>query len=176
MPCSGSVTPMESTRTSSPYFSPNRAMAPASIASSGDIRRVETSALPRICAFTSASTAAICCGVRASGCEKSKRRRSSATRLPFWVTCAPSRLAQRRVQQVRGAVIGADAAAPAMIDREMDHVADRNRAALDRRLMDVQAAQRLGRVLDLRDEAVRADRRRRRPSGRRFRRRRASGW
>ena len=30
--------PMETTRTSSPYFSPNSAMAPASIASSGDIR------------------------------------------------------------------------------------------------------------------------------------------
>ena len=37
-----SPTPIETTRTSSPYFSPNSAMAPLSMASSSAIRRVST--------------------------------------------------------------------------------------------------------------------------------------
>ena len=39
--------PIESTRTSSPYFSPNRAMAPAEMASSGVISRVVTGTFER---------------------------------------------------------------------------------------------------------------------------------
>ena len=66
--------PIESTRTSSPYFSPNSAIAPAEIASSGVISRVVTGSLERICAFTSASTASISSRVSALGCEKSKRK------------------------------------------------------------------------------------------------------
>src|SRR6266853_2857928 len=72
--------PIDSTRTSSPYFSPNSAMAPAAIASSGVIRRVSTGLFSRMRSFTSSSI------LRSSSCEialvwlMSKRSRSGATR------------------------------------------------------------------------------------------------
>ena len=78
--------PMATTRTSSPYFSPNRAMAPALIASSGVISVVPTSPLRRMRALTSASTAAMSSSVRGFGWLMSKRRRSGATSEPFWLT------------------------------------------------------------------------------------------
>ena len=47
------ILPIETTRTSSPYSSPNSAIWPCSIARSGVIRRVATSALARMRSFTS---------------------------------------------------------------------------------------------------------------------------
>ena len=78
--------PIDTTRTSSPYFSPNSAIAPAEIASSGLISRVTTSSLSRISAFTWASISAISSAESGFGWEKSNRRRSSATSEPFCVT------------------------------------------------------------------------------------------
>src|SRR5216683_7942838 len=81
--------PIDSTRTSSPYFSPNSAMAPAAIASSGVISRVSTGLFSRIRSLTSSSI------LRSSSSEiglvwlMSKRSRSGATSEPFWVTCSP---------------------------------------------------------------------------------------
>ncbi len=65
------------------------ATAPAAMAASGSISWVETGALRRICAFTSASMAAISSGLTALRWLKSKRSRSGATSEPFWVTCGP---------------------------------------------------------------------------------------
>jgi hypothetical protein len=50
--------PIDTTRTSSPYFSPNSACAPMARASSGVMIRVSTGAFWRMKAFTSASTCA----------------------------------------------------------------------------------------------------------------------
>ena len=88
---SSSAPPMETTRTSSPYFSPKRASAPAFTASSGVMRRVATSALRRMRSLTSVSTARMSSDVSAFGWLKSKRSRSGATSEPFCVTCVPSR-------------------------------------------------------------------------------------
>ncbi len=49
----------ETTRTSSPYFSPNSAMAPVAMAWSSGMTRVSTGVLRRICSFTSRSTSSI---------------------------------------------------------------------------------------------------------------------
>ena len=81
--------PIVSTRTSSPYFSPNNANAPASMASSGVIMRVETASFWRINWFTNASTAASSSSLTGFGWLKSKRKWASLTSDPFCVTCAP---------------------------------------------------------------------------------------
>ncbi|MNS97729.1 hypothetical protein D3C72_1320750 [compost metagenome] len=77
---------MRTTRTSSSYFSPNSAMAPADLAASRSITWVTTSWLARIWALTSSSTRRMVAMVRPSKWEKSKRMRSAPTREPFWVT------------------------------------------------------------------------------------------
>ena len=65
------------------------------------------------------------------------------------MTWPPSRLAQRRVEQVGGAVVGADLGAALGVDREMDGVADRDRALADHRMVGVELAERLRRVLNV---------------------------
>ena len=69
-----SSSPIERTRTSSPYFSPNRAIAPDEIASSMLIRRVPTGRFSRMWRLTSASTVSISSRVIGLLCEKSKRK------------------------------------------------------------------------------------------------------
>ncbi len=83
--------PMATTRTSSPYFSPKSASAPALTACSGVIRRVVTSLFSRMRVFTSDSIACTSSGESGRGWLKSKRMRSGATSDPFCVTCSPSR-------------------------------------------------------------------------------------
>src|SRR3546814_11515575 len=61
---------------------------------------------------------------------------------------AAQSIAKRGVQQVRRAMIGADAVEARGIDRQVDRVADLQRAALDRRLMRVQPPTRLAGVAD----------------------------
>ena len=81
--------PIVTTRTSSPYFSPNSARAPASHGDVGrhqarrdlGVLRQRALARPRSRAGPPASAAWL---------AKSKRRRSGATSEPFCVTCAPS--------------------------------------------------------------------------------------
>ena len=82
--------PIDSTRTSSSYFSPNNAIAPFFFADSMSITLVSITWLRRICALTRRSTSFNSAAVTASRCEKSKRRPSAFTSEPFWVTCSPS--------------------------------------------------------------------------------------
>ena len=49
----------ETTRTFSPYFSPNSAMAPVAMASSSAMTRVSTGVFLRICSLASRSTSSI---------------------------------------------------------------------------------------------------------------------
>ena len=81
---------MVSTRTSSPYFSPNSASAPAAMAWSVGKRRVEVSEFWRITAFTCASMRSSSSGDTGLGWEKSKRSRSAFTSEPFWLTWPPN--------------------------------------------------------------------------------------
>ena len=79
------------TRTWSPYFSPNRAMAPSSLASSiGMLRYSFKGMLARIFALTMCSTLRISSSVTFWKCEKSKRRESGVTKEPFCSTCSPN--------------------------------------------------------------------------------------
>ena len=75
--------PIVNTRTSSPYFSPNSAVAPASMAASMPISWVSTSELPRTWSFTIFATCDNCSPVTASPWEKSKRSLSASTKEPF---------------------------------------------------------------------------------------------
>ena len=83
-----------STRTISPYFSPNRAIAPVAMASATGISLAATGRSAMMARFTSRSTAASSSGVRAAMCEKSKRRRCGSTSEPACFTWVPS--ARRR--------------------------------------------------------------------------------
>ncbi|MCY1356399.1 hypothetical protein D9M69_428490 [compost metagenome] len=74
---------MVSTRTWSPYFSPNRAMAPFALAVSMSVSSVSTSLFLRISVLTMSSRAFSCSGLMASKWLKSKRRRWLSTREPF---------------------------------------------------------------------------------------------
>ena len=84
---------MRSTRTSSPYFSPNSAIAPARdrvvVVHQARLDRGVGADLARSPAARSRAAAS---GVTAAKCEKSKRSRSGATSEPFCVTWSPSTL------------------------------------------------------------------------------------
>ena len=82
--------PMETTRTMSPYFSPNRCMAPRAMASSNFISLVVTARLSRSLSLTRSSTAEITDLAGALDHWKSKRRRFEASSEPRWVACGPS--------------------------------------------------------------------------------------
>ena len=84
--------PTATTRTLSPYFSPNSAMAPEAIASCVLRTAVLTGSFFRMAALTIRSTSSNCSGVTAEKCWKSKRRRSGATSEPACLTCGPSTL------------------------------------------------------------------------------------
>ena len=77
------------TRTVSPYFSPNRAMAPVFFASSRLISSVTTESPAWISLFTISSTRLISSGVMAEKWVKSKRRRSLVTKEPACSTWSP---------------------------------------------------------------------------------------
>ncbi len=146
--------PIETTRTSSPYFSPNSAMAPSSTAAAGVIRRVMTSEFSRMRAFTSASTHGdVVVGQRArlADVETQPVRRVQAALLR---DVRAEALAQRLVQQVRGAVVRADGGAAGMIDLGDDRRADLRGAGLDAAEMDEQVAELLLRVGDRDAQAV----------------------
>ena len=73
---------MSTTRTVSPYFSPNRAMAPVFLASSMSITLVSTGYPSRMDSFTRRFTSLSSSGVMAEKWVKSKRRKSGSTREP----------------------------------------------------------------------------------------------
>ena len=82
--------PAETTRTVSPYFSPNSAIAPFAFASAMFISSISTASDAQIAWLTSCSIVANSSAVTAPKCEKSKRRRSAETSEPAWLTCVPS--------------------------------------------------------------------------------------
>ena len=101
--------PIESTRTSSPYFSPNSAIAPAAIASSGVISRVVDRLVGADLAFTSASIAAISSRRQRLGVREIEPQAVGRDQAALLGDMAAEPVAQRRVQQVGRAVVGADA-------------------------------------------------------------------
>ena len=89
-PHSSLLLPMDSTRTVSPYFSPNSIIAPLCCASSSAITCAEATALIKISALTIASTRRIWASVTGALWAKSKRVRSALTNDPFCATWSPS--------------------------------------------------------------------------------------
>ncbi|MDT4843929.1 hypothetical protein FQZ97_778680 [compost metagenome] len=89
-PHSSRLVPMSSTRTVSPYFSPNSIMAPVFWADSRSITRACVGALSRISALTRFSISRICSRVTGALCAKSKRVLSASTSEPFCCTWSPS--------------------------------------------------------------------------------------
>ena len=81
---------MLTTRTSSPYFSPNSARAPLALASSMPITRVTTGSFCSTIRLAISSTSASSSAVMGLAWETSKRRRSPSTSEPFWAMCGPS--------------------------------------------------------------------------------------
>ena len=84
--------PIDTTRTLSPYFSPNSAIAPDAIASCVFRTLVVTVSFLSTDSLTSARPAALPRGVSAEKWTKSNRRRSGATSEPACLTCGPSTL------------------------------------------------------------------------------------
>jgi hypothetical protein len=80
------ASPIDTTRTSSPYFSPNSARAPDATASSTAISRVVTAAFWSTMSLAMSSTRISSSAVTGFGCEMSKRSRSGETSEPFCAT------------------------------------------------------------------------------------------
>ena len=87
-----SSSPIERTLTSSPYFSPNKANAPFSTASSGVINLVRTSDFFDTIEFTKSSILSISSLEIGFIWLKSNLNRLGSTKEPFWVTCVPKTL------------------------------------------------------------------------------------
>ena len=77
------------TRTTSPYFSPNMAVAPFALASAMAISSAPTSTASPIHPLTSDSSSASCAAVGERGALKSKRSRSKFTSEPACDTSSP---------------------------------------------------------------------------------------
>ena len=113
------------TRTLSPYFSPNSAIAPAAIASCVERTSVVTGVLRQICSLTIRSMRSISSRVTGWKWTKSKRSRSGATSDPACFTCVPSTSRKRRVQQMRRRVVAARRVANLRVHLGRDDVAGR---------------------------------------------------
>ena len=77
---------ISTTRTTSPYFSPNSIIAPSVRASSCEVSNVKTRCPSMTTRLTMFSTRASSSGVIGVSCEKSKRSLSGRTEEPFWRT------------------------------------------------------------------------------------------
>ena len=105
-PQSSRETPSTSTtRTQSPYFSPNSAIAPSRSASLRSISIARTGALSLIQPLTRSLDRASSSGVDRAPWVKSKRSLSGRTAEPGLADVGAELLAQRRVQQVGGGVV-----------------------------------------------------------------------
>ena len=116
--------PMVTTRTVSPYFSPKKAMAPACLASAIGSTAVSVAALRRMRSLTRSSTRCFSSSVSGAPCEKSKRRRSGATSEPFWVTCAPSTWRSAQCSRCVAEWLRRMSSRRLDVDGELDGVAD----------------------------------------------------
>ena len=121
--------PIETTRTSSPYFSPNSARAP-------DARGVVERHQPRRRPARSAARCRWRCPRRARaprrviglGWEKSKRSRSGATSEPFCATWSPSTWRSASCSRCVAEWLARMRGAARVVDLERDRVADLQRA------------------------------------------------
>ena len=168
--------PIETTRTSSPYFSPNSARAPDSIASSTPISFVTTGSFcekHRVGDVLDARELLVADRLWMAEVEAQAIGRDERALLRHVIA---EHLAQGLVQKMRRGMVGADGGAARVIDVEFERMADLQRALLDRR-RDARKGRRASspcRSTRTRAPSARHDAACRRP-GRRIRRRTASG-
>ena len=139
---------METTRTSSPYFSPNRASAPAFTASSGVISRVVTASLWRMRSVDVFFDGADVVGrerLRLAEIEAQAVGRHQRALLGDVIAEAA---AQRLVQQMGGGVVGAQRRAARAVDAHLQRIADGDAALGHRAQMDMEIAELLLGVVD----------------------------
>ena len=142
----GRVRPIDTTRTSSPYFSPKSAIAPVARASSSAISRVTTGVFSSSTAFAMSSTALISSADIGFVCEKSKRRRSGETSEPFCATCVPSTCRSASCRRCVAEWLARVAERRRVIDFELDGFAGLEAALLDLAEVDEKIAELLLRI------------------------------
>ena len=128
---------MSSTRTSSPYFSPNSIIAPDFFASSIGMTWARVGVFCRISAFTRCSTSRICSSVIGLSWAKSKRVLLCVDQRALLLHVRAEHLAQRLVHEVGDRVVAHGARAQRRVDARLDLVADLQRAGLQRALVAV---------------------------------------
>ena len=131
--------PIETTRTSSPYFSPKSARAPSARASSGVMMRVSTGrVLADVGVDLGLDRRELVGGHRLGMGEVEAQPvgRDEAAALGDVIAERP---AQRLVQQMRGRMVGADRAAAVVVDRQLRRGAARELALLDPAVVDEDA-------------------------------------
>ena len=147
---SPSAPPIDSTRTSSPYFSPNSAMAPAAIASSGVISRVSTELFSRMRSLTSSSTVRSSSGRDRLGVADVEAQPVGRDQRALLRDMRAEMAAQRLVQQMGRRMMRAQLGAADRIDGHDHVVADLDLALLDLGVMGMQVAHHLLHVGDRR--------------------------
>ena len=123
--------PTSTIRTTSPYFSPNSAIAPSARASSSVVVSARTGWLARIHSLTRSSTHATSSAASGAPWVKSKRSLSGPDVGAGLAHVRAEALAQRRVQEVRGGVVALGGAARGAVD-ERDHALALVQLARDR--------------------------------------------
>ena len=167
--------PMATTRTSSPYFSPNSARAPEAMASSTAMIRVVTGEFCSTMSLAMSSTFSSSAGGDRFRMGKIEAQTVGRDQRAFLRHVIAEHLAQRLVQKMRGGVILPDRATPAVIDFQIERRAGSQRALLDGAEMHVKIAGALLRIGDVQSARHRRSSRRYRRPGRRTRHRTASG-
>ncbi len=147
---------MSSTRTSSPYFSPNSITAPDFFASSIGMICARVGVFFRISAFTSRSTLRISSSLIGLSWAKSKRVLSASTSEPFCCTCGPSTSRSALCMRCVTEWLRMVRSRRADVDARLDLVADLERAGLQRAVVAEDLGLDLLRVVD-REGARRTD-------------------
>ena len=115
--------PISTIRTTSPYFSPNSAIAPSARASSSVVVSARTGSLARICSLTRSSTQARSSSDSGRAVREVEAQLVRADVGAGLAHVAAEARAQRRVQQVRRGVVGLRRAARGRVDRRHDALA-----------------------------------------------------
>jgi hypothetical protein len=139
-PHSSRLLPMSSTRTSSPYFSPNSIIAPSFCASSMGSTRACAAALARISALTMRLDLRDLRVADRRVVGEVEARALGVHQRALLLHMAAQHLAQRLVHQVRGAVVAHGARAALGVDTGHEHVAHLHLALDDAALVAVHAA------------------------------------
>ena len=127
----GRVAPIDTTRTSSPYFSPKSAMAPEARASSSAISRVTTGVFSSSTALAMSSTAFNFFARHRLRVREVEAQPLGRDERALLRDVRAEHLTQRLVQQMRRGVVGARRCAARVIDFELDGVAGLEAALLD---------------------------------------------